>query len=141
MLQMMKKEYTVILTYILNDTFYFKMGRRAQLFMSARECVNVLACPKPTNELYKADFGLCMIFTTRLKLINILHSLLHKMYKCKCKGEELKLELLRYYKLNKIHTFQLEKYKREHKNLFNNFVFRLLRSKKLGFAVFYVITR
>ena len=88
-----------------NHLFYFKMGRRAQLFISARECVNVLACPKPTNDLYESDFGLCMIYMTRLKLINILPSLLHKMYKCKCKCDthtNLKQELLRYYKLNKI---------------------------------------
>ena len=86
------------------------MGRRAQLFISARECVNVLACPQPTNDLYESDFGLCMIYTTRLKLICILQSLLHKMNKGKNKFN-LKQELLRYYKLNKIHKFQLEKYK------------------------------
>ena len=51
-----------------------------------------------------------MIYTTRLKLINILQSLLHKMYKGKNTNVmcDLKQELLRYYKLNKIHTFQLE---------------------------------
>ena len=87
------------------------MGRRAQLFISARECVNVLACPQPTNDLYESDFGLCMIYTTRLKLISILQSLLHKMNKGTNAMSNLKQELLRYYKLNKIHAFQLEKYK------------------------------
>ena len=83
------------------------MGKRAQLFQSARECINVLECPKPNEILYKNDLGLCMIFLTRQKLMNVAHKIINDIYK---RNECIKSNLLRFYKLNKLHTFQLIKY-------------------------------
>ena len=87
------------------------MGKRAQLFQSARECINVLQCPKPNEILYKNDLGLCMIFLTRQKLMNVAHKIINDIYKNKICD---KSNLLRFYKLSKLHTFQLKKYNTSH---------------------------
>jgi len=87
------------------------MKKRRALFQSARECINVLECPKPNEILYKNDFGLCMIFLTRQKLIHFAHKIINDIYK---RNECIKSNLLRFYKLNKLHTFQLKKYNTSH---------------------------
>ena len=90
------------------------MGKRAQLFQSARECINVIECPKPNEILYNNDFGLCMIFLTRQKLMNVAHKIINDIYKRNDINECIKSNLLRFYKLNKLHTFQLKKYNTSH---------------------------
>ncbi len=84
------------------------MGKRAQLFYAARECIDTLKCPKANEILYEHDFGLCMIFLTRQKLMNVAHKIITNIYK---RNYQLNVSnLRRYYKLNKLHTFQLTKY-------------------------------
>lgn len=83
------------------------MGKRRALFQSARECINVLECPKPNEILYEHEFGLCMLYIVRQKLIHFAHKIINDIYK---RNECIKSDLLRYYKLNKLHTFQLIKY-------------------------------
>ena len=83
------------------------MGKRRALFQSARECINVLECPKPNEILYEHEFGLCMLYIVRQKLIHFAHKIINDIYK---RNECIKSNLLRFYKLNKLHTFQLIKY-------------------------------
>ena len=83
------------------------MGKRSKVFKTARDCVNILSCPKPNDSLYESNFGLCMLFTTRYKIVNILQSLLNSLYKFNSFN---KSELLRFYSLNNIHMFQMKKY-------------------------------
>ena len=91
------------------------MGKRAQLFYAARDCINVLECPKPNEILYENDLGLCMIFLTRQKLMNVAHKIINDIYKRNdITMYECKSNLLRFYKLNKLHTFQLKKYNQIH---------------------------
>jgi hypothetical protein len=83
------------------------MGRRANLFYAARDCINVLQCPKPNDILYEYDLGLCMIFLVRQKLMNVAHKIINDIYK---RNKYNISDLLRFYKLNKLHVFQLKKY-------------------------------
>ena len=83
------------------------MGKRANLFYSARDCIDVLNCPKPNEILYEHDFGLCMIFATRKKLMNVAYKIINDVYK---RNKCCKSDLLRYFKLNKLNVFQLKKY-------------------------------
>ena len=86
------------------------MGRRANLVQAARDCVNALPVCKRKEifNLYDSDFGLCMIMTTRRKLIHILHSLLDCIEYLKPIPKDM---LYRYYKLNHIHRHCLSKCK------------------------------
>ena len=83
------------------------MGRRAALFYSARDCVNALHCAKPNEEMYDKNFGLCMTLLTRQKLIKCAHEIITDIYKKRPDPKKLR----RFYKLNTLHMFQLEKYK------------------------------
>ena len=83
------------------------MGRRAALFYSARDCVNALHCAKPNDEMYDKNFGLCMTLLTRQKLIKCAHEIITDIYKKRPDPKKLR----RFYKLNTLHMFQLEKYK------------------------------
>ena len=83
------------------------MGKRANLFYSARDCINVLQCPKPNDILYEYDLGLCVIFATRQKLISICHKIIDDIYK---RNKCCKSNLRRFFKLSKLNVFQLKKY-------------------------------
>ena len=84
------------------------MGKRAKVFQSARECVNVLACPRPNEILYESDFILNLLFCTRWKLIRVSLSLLDDLYK---RNTFNKCDLHRFYQLNTLCMFQLRKYR------------------------------
>lgn len=91
------------------------MGRRANLVQAARDCVNALpVCKrKHLNVLYDSNFGLCMVMTTRRKLIHILHSLLDCIEYLK----PINLDMLyRYYKLNHTHMICLKRNNCENTN-------------------------
>lgn len=83
------------------------MGRRAKLFQSAKDCVNVLVCPIPDDSLYEIDFILNLIFCTRWKLIKLAQSLLQDLYKY---DTHSRCDLRRFYKTCNIHMYQLRKY-------------------------------
>jgi len=84
------------------------MGKRAKLFQLARDCVNVLACPRPNEILYERDFILNLLFCTRWKLIRVSLSLLDDLYK---RNTFNKCDLHRFYQLNTLCMFQLRKYR------------------------------
>jgi len=83
------------------------MGKRSRLFNSARNCINILEVPKPTEDLYEENFPLCVIFCTRWKLIKVANSIITSLEKYSRADRN---DLIRFYKLNSLVMYQTQKY-------------------------------